>query len=305
MIVFVFVALLHFGLLSVNFFKNPAIKTDPSRKKRKLTILLVAKKAKLPKGSGLGFGHGKGPILKPGGMPDPQLIQQSEKTTPLKKEKPKSVPPKTKSKRKRIAVKRSLKKKTKTVKKKSQKELKPLEGAKVVSNEPVLIEKKDTSAPPDQKSVLNEGPESAARGEEKEYGEGKPAYGAGGGSGIGTGYGIGGGEGIGKGESYEAIDIKSAYLSYIRNRIEKFKYYPEQARRRGFKGSVWVAFIINKDGTVSQLRIHKASEYSILNDAALETIKRIAKFHPLPDELEVDELEVIVPLRYAIIDTKG
>ncbi len=294
MIVFMFVALVHFGLLPVKFFKNSAIKTNHIRKKRKLTILLVAKKAKLPKGSGLGFGQGKGPILKPGGMPDPQLIQQSEKTTPFKKEKPKRSPPKTKPKRKRISV-----------KKKSRKELKPLKGAKVVSNEPVLKEKKYSSIPPNQRSVLNEESESAGRGEEKEHGEGKPAYGVGGGSGIGTGSGIGGGEGIGKGESYEAIDIKSAYLSYIRNRIEKFKYYPKQARRRGVKGSVWVAFIINKDGTVSQLRIHKASEYSILNDAALETIKRIATFHPLPDELEADELEVIVPLRYAIIDTKG
>jgi protein TonB len=52
-------------------------------------------------------------------------------------------------------------------------------------------------------------------------------------------------------------------------------YYPKQARKRGWQGEVVVAFTLNTHGGISNERIIQSSNYSMLDKAALKTLRRV------------------------------
>ena len=52
------------------------------------------------------------------------------------------------------------------------------------------------------------------------------------------------------------------------------------ARRLGWCGKVDVAFLIKPDGHIGELRIEKSSGYAVLDEQALEAIRRSAPFTP-------------------------
>jgi len=66
--------------------------------------------------------------------------------------------------------------------------------------------------------------------------------------------------------------------SIVRNHLERFKYYPASAKRRGIVGEVAVAFKLDAGGRAGMLKILSASGYRILDDAALETVHRAEPF---------------------------
>ena len=49
--------------------------------------------------------------------------------------------------------------------------------------------------------------------------------------------------------------------------------YPRMAKRRGFEGTAVIEVLVNKEGSVDDLRLYKSSGYDILDKAALESIK--------------------------------
>jgi len=64
----------------------------------------------------------------------------------------------------------------------------------------------------------------------------------------------------------------------VRKRLEQYKYYPMSARRRGIEGAVDVSFRLNADGRAEQMQLVSGSGYSILDDAALRTVRRAEPF---------------------------
>lgn len=66
--------------------------------------------------------------------------------------------------------------------------------------------------------------------------------------------------------------------SIVRNHLERFKYYPASARRRGITGEVEVAFELDGSGQARLLKIMSGSGYSLLDEAALETVHRAEPF---------------------------
>jgi protein TonB len=82
----------------------------------------------------------------------------------------------------------------------------------------------------------------------------------------------------------QAIPADEAYrranFGSIRDSILANLHYPMLARRKGWSGKVEVAFLIKPDGQVSELRIQTSSGYSVLDEQALEAIRRSAPFAP-------------------------
>jgi len=66
--------------------------------------------------------------------------------------------------------------------------------------------------------------------------------------------------------------------SVVRNHLERFKYYPTSARKRGIVGEVEVAFELDAKGHAGMLKILSESGYRLLDDAALETVRRAQPF---------------------------
>ena len=78
-----------------------------------------------------------------------------------------------------------------------------------------------------------------------------------------------------EGEEYRHANFKA-----IRDAILAKLNYPTLARRRGWSGKVDVAFLIAPDGNVSDLRIETSSGFPVLDDKALEAVRRAAPFTP-------------------------
>ncbi len=106
-------------------------------------------------------------------------------------------------------------------------------------------------------------PISRSEGQRGDSADAERAGGVGGAGGPGTTAGAGGSE----------------LLARIWRKINASKYYPPSARRRGVTGAPRVEFAIDENGSVKWAKLVATSGQSILDDAALETVRRAA---PLP-----------------------
>ncbi|MCI0408311.1 MAG: energy transducer TonB, partial [Acidobacteria bacterium] len=95
------------------------------------------------------------------------------------------------------------------------------------------------------------------------------------GAGFGSTDGAGGGPGQGSGSGRGGMD----WRQLLRDRIERAKQYPSDARRQGMEGTTEVQFQVAKDGSVKEVMVVRSSGFPILDHASVETIKRAA---PLP-----------------------
>jgi TonB family protein len=100
------------------------------------------------------------------------------------------------------------------------------------------------------------------------------------------------------GQEGNALD--AMVLSAIRESI----FFPKNAFNQRHHGEVVVAFAINRDGSLSDLRVVKPSESAILNEAAVKIIQKAAKKFPsIPDTLFRERLDYVVPIFFK--DKKG
>src|SRR5207249_457726 len=83
----------------------------------------------------------------------------------------------------------------------------------------------------------------------------------------------------------------AAYLGRLRTRIQESLRYPLAARRRGLSGTVHVEIIIRPDGVISAVAVADSSAHAVLDDAAVETIRRLAP-EPLPRDVPPRTLRV-------------
>lgn len=76
----------------------------------------------------------------------------------------------------------------------------------------------------------------------------------------------------------------ASYLAGLLNTISKraAQSYPQQARQMRQQGRVKVAFTLQDDGRLSNIRLLQSSGYHSLDQAALNTLKRLGKYSPPP-----------------------
>ncbi|OAG27770.1 energy transducer TonB [Thermodesulfatator autotrophicus] len=89
------------------------------------------------------------------------------------------------------------------------------------------------------------------------------------------------------------------YFARVRRLIAANKYYPLSARMAGYTDKIEVSFVIDAHGQVSEIKVERPSEYKVLNQAAIKTIKRAAPFPPPPEELN-PPLKLRVTIKYEI-----
>jgi len=70
--------------------------------------------------------------------------------------------------------------------------------------------------------------------------------------------------------------------------------------RQNQRGTVWVGFTVARDGTVSNLRVEQSSGFPLLDEAALDTIRRAAPLLPLPDTLHSDTMNTAIPVEFKL-----
>lgn len=96
-------------------------------------------------------------------------------------------------------------------------------------------------------------------------------------------------------------DLRTLYQMELRQKIEENKFYPAMSKRLGHKGLVVIAFTLLEDGNIIDVRIEKPSAFEGLNLSALEAVKRVERFKPIPRELGESRMELRVPINFFTI----
>lgn len=96
----------------------------------------------------------------------------------------------------------------------------------------------------------------------------------------------------------EKIEMeKQRYLTEVMDIIEKNKYYPRSARRRGMEGVVRVSFTILSEGNIKSLKVHEG--HGILRKAAEEAVKKSLPL-PEPSNTVFCPLEIDFAMEFAL-----
>ena len=96
------------------------------------------------------------------------------------------------------------------------------------------------------------------------------------------------------------VQQKQHYLAALAASINRSKYYPLSARRRGEQGVVVIRFVVQKSGELTDLAISKSSGSRRLDEAALKTVRRVTPFRPIPAALDRDDWSISVPIAFSL-----
>lgn len=104
----------------------------------------------------------------------------------------------------------------------------------------------------------------------------------------------------GGGQAKKVGSLLKEYFSQVRREIEAHKHYPWIARRLQRQGKVEVSFVINADGSISQLKLKQAARYGLLNRAAIKAVQDCAPFPRPPGELSKRPLVLEVCISFEL-----
>lgn len=103
----------------------------------------------------------------------------------------------------------------------------------------------------------------------------------------------------GAGGSGAAPPEYGAYLRQFRQRVQESLVYPLAARRQGLGGTVELHVWLEATGHVRDVQVARSSSHRVLDDAAVEAIRRLGPV-PFPESLPRRPLLVRIPLVYEL-----
>jgi protein TonB len=88
------------------------------------------------------------------------------------------------------------------------------------------------------------------------------------------------------------------YLIALQQAIARHQTYPLNARRREQTGLAMVSFVVRADGRIEQIRLAQGSGQSALDRAALDALRRLDCFKPIPQSIGRQSWMLRVPIRF-------
>jgi protein TonB len=89
-----------------------------------------------------------------------------------------------------------------------------------------------------------------------------------------------------------------AYLAELQRAIARYQRFPEDARRRRATGVATLAFAVQADGRIEQVRVVKSSGDAALDQAAVSALGRLGRFKPIPASIGRSSWPMRVPIRF-------
>jgi protein TonB len=93
--------------------------------------------------------------------------------------------------------------------------------------------------------------------------------------------------------------VSAGYRAALSAWLERHKQYPERARARGEEGQAVLRFRVDRSGRVLGFSIVRSTGYPDL-DAAVDRMMRGAVLPPFPADMTAAEIDVSVPVRFAL-----
>jgi protein TonB len=115
------------------------------------------------------------------------------------------------------------------------------------------------------------------------------------------------GEGEEGGPDEETVSLESgdekytSYLNGVKLKIEGVWRYPEEARKSALQGRGLVSFTIERDGTVSDIKLKASSGYPILDEEIKKAIKAASPFNPMAENMRIKRLNVVATFEYNLV----
>lgn len=95
--------------------------------------------------------------------------------------------------------------------------------------------------------------------------------------------------------------IEQAYKSALQAEIARHRSYPLMARRLRQEGTVAVGFVVQADGHLTAIELLESSGHRLLDEAALAAVREVARFRPIPEELDRQDWPLSVPLNFRLL----
>lgn len=92
-----------------------------------------------------------------------------------------------------------------------------------------------------------------------------------------------------------AVDFRKRLFSHL----ESFRRYPDAAKAERLNGTVQLAFVMRRDGTVLDVWVSRSSGHAVLDNEAIETIRRARPFPVVPPGLP-DRVTILVPVAFSM-----
>lgn len=90
------------------------------------------------------------------------------------------------------------------------------------------------------------------------------------------------------------------YVKDVQERIAKNVTYPKAARDSKQQGTVDVALTILKSGALASASVNKTSGYTILDEAAMETVHRLSPYRAFPSETTLKKITITIPIIFQL-----
>ena len=78
--------------------------------------------------------------------------------------------------------------------------------------------------------------------------------------------------------------------------------YPKEAMDKNIEGSVYLRFIIEKDGSIETIEIARGSGSELLNEAAIAHVKNMQQWKPGRQNGKPVRVQYIVPIKFVLTD---
>ncbi len=94
--------------------------------------------------------------------------------------------------------------------------------------------------------------------------------------------------------------VKIDYMTQLAAILSRHKRYPRRAQSRRQQGIGELQFIVDERGNIVTYTLHRSSGYSLLDKEIMALLERVGQFPPIPDDMGVAQVEVIVPVSFSL-----
>ena len=98
-------------------------------------------------------------------------------------------------------------------------------------------------------------------------------------------------------------EVLDGYRRRLAELLARHQEYPRIAALRGWEGEVRLRLKVARRGNLLGVQVDRSSGYAVLDQHALAMLEALAGLPPLPDALEGNEIQVVVPIHYKLKKT--
>lgn len=98
-------------------------------------------------------------------------------------------------------------------------------------------------------------------------------------------------------------EVLDGYRQRLGELFARHQEYPRVAALRGWEGEVRLRLKVARKGNLLGVVLDRSSGFAVLDQHALAMLEALTGLPPLPDALEANEIQVVVPINYKLKKT--